>query len=101
MARSAVRRSSSIAERQATKLLEKISITLEGAGRSIGKAATAAAKRKYLMAALAAVAIAGAAAGTLRNTLVGGSNRTRIGQSARKKQRSRRTMRKSKKARAA
>ena len=101
MARSAVRRSSTVAERQATKLLEKVSATLEGAGRSVSKAATAAAKRKYLLTALAAVAVAGAAAGTLRNTLLGSSTSIRIAQSPRKKQRSRRTTRRSKKARAA
>jgi hypothetical protein len=70
MAKSAARnRSPAIAERQAAKLLEKVTATMQGVGGKLGKAATAAAKRKYTIAALAALVVAGAAAQQLAKSL--------------------------------
>ena len=58
-----------VAERQAKKLLTSMSKTLQAMGSKVGKAATAASKRKYMVAGLAALAVAGAAAQQLTSSL--------------------------------
>lgn len=58
-----------VAERQAKKLLTSVSKTLQTMGSRVGKAATAASKRKYMVAGLAALVVAGAAAQQLTSSL--------------------------------
>jgi len=58
-----------VAERQAKKLLNGVSRTLQTMGSKVGKAAGAAAKRKYMVAGLAALVVAGAAAQRLTTSL--------------------------------
>jgi hypothetical protein len=76
-----------VAERQAKKLLTSVSKTLQGMGTKVGKAASAASKRKYMIAGLAALAMAGAAAQQLTKSL-GSTSRSRP--AARKATRTRR-----------
>lgn len=73
MARSAKSRSAvstmTVAERQAKKLLVSVSKTLQTMGSKVGQAASAATKRKYMVAGLAALVVAGAAAKQLTTSM--------------------------------
>jgi hypothetical protein len=57
------------AEKQARKLLVSVSKSLQTMGSKVGQAATAASKRKYMVAGLAALVVAGAAAQQLSKSL--------------------------------
>ena len=58
-----------VAEKQAKKLLVTVSKTLQSMGTKVGQAASAATKRKYMVAGLAALVMAGAAAQQLSKSL--------------------------------